>query len=491
MKTKIVEIIEGRLMNRLFLSMFSFLILIADIHGEQSNIKNEIEKFLEQKKYNGKGIGIVIQDVDNGKEIVSINGDEMLNPASVAKLVTGAAALELLGCNYTFSTKVYIDGTFNTDSGIVKGNLYIRGGGDPGFTAERIWLFTQHLYHLGIRNITGNLVLDDYFFDSVTVGPGFDDDNSSRAYLPLISALSSSFNTIAIHHRTGAVVGSPVYVDIFPKINGIKVVSNAKTAATGKSGIDIKTVATNLGTDVIVNGIMGLGELPRYTYRKVWQTWEIFGGAIMAQLDELGIKVAGNVLHATTPESLVSKKPLYSFSSEPLSVCLNAMFKFSNNFSSEMVYKTLSATDTNPGSWPKSSITVAQWWKKQQLPGQLSFQNGSGLGDVNRISARQISALLQHVWDQKSYLPEYLCALSQSGIDGTLKSRFKNSKLKGIVRAKTGTINTLGVSSMAGYLLKSGKTYAFAIICNKVGDGQYDNWMVQEGILELFNSLIN
>ncbi len=479
-------------MNRPVVVIFACISVIVNSWAADLDIQKEIQNYLNAKKYEGRGIGVVFKDVQEQKELVSINGSEMLNPASVTKLVTGAAAFELLGTSYQFSTRVFVDGTFDSDSGIVKGNLCFYGGGDPGLTAERLWLFAQHLYHLGIREIKGDLLFDDSFFDSVTVGPGFDDDSSSRAYLPLIGALSSSFNSIAIHHRTGTVVGAPVYIDVFPKISGLKVVSTAKTVETGKSGnIDIKTIGTDLGTSIMIKGGMALDDSPRYTYRKVWQTWETFGGAIMAQLNEIGIKVSGKMGNTQLPDSLISKKALYQFSSEPLSAYVGAMFKYSNNFSSEMIYKTLSATKGQPGSWPRSSSVIADWWKQNKLSGELQFQNGSGLGDVNRISAEQIVSLLSHVWNQKSYLPEYISALSISAVDGTLKSRFRRSQLQGIVRGKTGTLNSLKVSSLAGFLLKPGKTYAFAIICNNVGSGQYDNWMVQEGILEEFNKCIS
>ena len=478
-------------MNRPVIVIFACISFIVNSWAADADIQKEIQNYLTAKKYMGKGIGVVIKDVEEQSELVSVNGSEMLNPASVSKLITGAAALELLGANYQFSTRVFVNGKFDSDSGIVKGDLCFYGG-DPGLTAERIWLFVQHLYHLGVREIKGDLLFDDSFFDSVTVGPGFDDDSSSRAYLPLIGALSSSFNSIAIHHRTGTVVGSPVYIDVFPRISGLKIISTAKTVEPGKSGgIDIKTTATDLGTSIIVKGGMALDESPRYTYRKVWQTWETFGGAILAQLNDAGIKVTGKMVHTQLPDSIISRKALYQFSSEPLSVYLNAMFKYSNNFSSEMIYKTISAVSGEPGSWSRSSSVIADWWKQNKLSGELQFQNGSGLGDVNRISAEQVVSLLSHVWNQKAYLPEYLSALSVSGVDGTLKSRFRRSELKGIVRGKTGTLNSLNVSSLAGYLLKPGKTYAFAIICNNVGSGQYDNWMIQEGILEEFNKCIS
>ena len=109
---------------------------------------------------------------------------------------------------------------------------------------------------------------------SVTVGPGFDEDSSSRAYQPLISALSPSFSSLAIHHRSGNAAGSPVHVDVFPE-SGNKSGFLSKNSRDKNSSLDIRTVPAAGGTDIIVNGSMSLNDKPKYTYRKIWQTWRL------------------------------------------------------------------------------------------------------------------------------------------------------------------------------------------------------------------------
>lgn len=475
---------------RVFPVLIFLFCLTGAIHAE-SQAQLEIQKLLLSRGYQTKGAGIVIRDITNDSIIVSINGDSLYNPASVSKLVTSAAVYELLGNGFTFSTSIYIDKPFNADSGIVNGNLYIKGGADPGFTAERLWLLVQHLYHLGVRNIKGNLVLDDSFFDTVQTGPGFGEDSSSRAYESLVNALSANFNTLAIHNRSGNEAGSPVYIDVFPRVKGVKILSSAKTVKAGsKANFDIITKMTNGGTSVLASGGRSLDESPKYVYRKVWQARENFGGVIEALLDESGINFQGKIIHDKVPQSIVNE-PFYVFESEPLSQFVNAMFKYSSNFAAEMLFKSISASlDSVPGSWERSSEHVLSWWKQQELPGTPMIKNGSGMGNTNRISPIQITALLSHVAAHKEYFPEYLSALSISGVDGTLKSRFQKSPLKSIVRGKTGTLNDLGVSSLAGYLLLPKHTYSFAIIFNRVGKGQYDNWLMQENVLEKFYSVI-
>jgi len=452
-----------------------------------SSLQSAVEKTLKSKGYEGGGIGIAVVDIERDSLLVGINSDSLFIPASVSKLITGALALDILGSNYQFSTKVYTSGQLDYDSGTLQGNLYIKGQGDPGFTAERLWLLVQHLYHKGIRKIKGDLVLDVTFFDSVTVGPGFTNEGSSRAYAPLICPLSASFNTVAIHHRSGTKAGSPVHVDIFPRIKGIAIKTDAKTVTGKSSGIKVVTEPLKKSTQVVVQGSMKVGDKPRYTYRKVWQTWETFGNAVEALFDEIGISHEGKIVSGVSPNT----KPFYEFKSQPLSHYIDFLFKYSSNFAAEMIFKTIAASKNNaPGSWKHGSKIVDTWWKKHSLPGTPIIKNGSGMGSANRISPTQTSALLSYVWKQKSYLPEYLSSLSISGVDGTLSSRFRNSKLKGIVRAKTGTLNSIRVSSLAGYVLLPGRTLAFTVYCNKIGKGQYDNWQIQEQILEtVFDNL--
>lgn len=460
------------------------------IGAPSEDIQKSMENFVAGKKYNVSGVGIVFKEVGSTKPTASINGDQLLNPASVSKVVTASVAFELLKNNYLFKTGIFIKGSFDPDQGVVTGDLYIRGGGDPGFTAERLWLLVQHLHHRGIKTITGNLILDDFYFDSVLVGPGFDEDSNSRAYQPLICPLAASFNTLAVHVRPGKAPGSPVAVDIFPENAGVSIQSSAKTVASGSKGeIVVETVPSKSGTSVVVRGARQVNSEPSYIYRKIWQSWEMFGGAVMAQFNNAGIKVQGATLHGKVPGDLLGK-PFYQFESQPLTEFVNDMFKYSSNFVAEMIFKTLSSQDSLPGSWERSSDIVKNWWKNNNLPGEPTIRNGSGMGNTNRISAGEIVEVLDHVWSQKTYLPEYLSALSTAGIDGTLKSRFKNSALKGLIRGKTGTLNDYGVSTLAGYMLLPHTTWAFAILCNKAGNGQYDNWMTQEAIVEKFYDMV-
>ena len=449
-----------------------------------ASMQQSVTELLKSRRYDSGGVGIVIKNLKNDSIVVSINPDTLLNPASVAKLVTSAAALELLGPDFVHATNVYIDGKFNSDSGIVNGNLYIKGFGDPGFSAERIWLFVQYLRHRGIKTVKGNLIIDDFYYDSVSVGPGFSEDSGSRAYQSLISALPVAFSSVGIHKRPGQDAGSPVHVDMFPKIEGVRISSSAKTVDGSRGRLDVSTSLFAGTTQILVKGSMAVNEKPRYTYRRVWQTWETFGGAFRAQCEQSGLHIEGKTIRAKVPDYLIAKGAFYTFESEPMPVFINHMLKWSSNFASEMLFKTMGARQQGvPGTWPKGVSVVSNWWEKSGLPGKPEIGNGSGMGDVNRISAAQVTELLSHVSKQKTYYHDFVSALPSAGVDGTLKTRFHRSKLRGVVRAKTGTLNSLRVTTLAGYMFLDDTTYAFAIILNSAGAGQFDNWVIQEEIL--------
>jgi D-alanyl-D-alanine carboxypeptidase/D-alanyl-D-alanine-endopeptidase (penicillin-binding protein 4) len=470
--------------------------------NDSGSLQSAVEALIKSRKYNSAGLGIVVKDISKDSVVVAVNPDMPMNPASVQKLITGAAAFELLGHTHSFATRFYIDGAFQADSGIIDGNLYIKGVGEPGINPEKLWLIVQHLRHRGVRKVTGNLIIDDYFFDEAAVGPGFSEEES-RAYQSLISALPVSYSSIAVHHRPGQQAGSPVHVDIFPKIEGVKVSATATTVAGAKGRIDIATSLQNGNTQVNVKGTMGIEEPPGYAYRRLWQSWESFGGAFRAQCADNGIKIAGKTARQRVPDSLTAKAPFYLYGGDPLTEFVKHMFKWSSNFIAEMLFKTMGAEKLgDPGTWPKGSAAVSAWWELRGLPGKPQVINGSGMGgekasrgaaedssgapgrNENRVSPSQIVELLAYVSRRKDYYHDYVAALSLAGMDGTLRSRFQRSKLRGAVRGKTGTLNSVKVSTLAGYMFLDDKTYAFAVFCKNVGSNQYDNWIMQEQILE-------
>jgi serine-type D-Ala-D-Ala carboxypeptidase/endopeptidase (penicillin-binding protein 4) len=455
-----------------------------------AGLQKPVEALLAKGKYPLSKVAIALRDIASDTMCAALNADTLFNPASVSKLVTAAMAFDKLGTGYTFKTLVFLDSVFDPATGACRGNMYIRGGGDPSLVIERMWLFVQYLAAMGIKRVEKDIVLDDSFFDTASCGPGFYEDSADNPYMAPVNALSANFNCVSVWARPGIAAGAPVFTGMLPKADIVNLSSTAKTGAAGKQNDFAITVRKSPNADatmVTVSGTMPQDNKQVLEYRKVWQARDYFASILQGLLSDNKIVFKGGFRHGVVPDSLKRKPPFLVFPSIPLYDIVTDMFKYSSNFAAEMIFKTLSAEkDSTFGSWEKSSALAQAWWREKGLPCSPKIKNGSGMGDSNRLSCRQIVELLSLVNRSKSFYPEYLYALPSAGVDGTLKSRFKTSRFKGIVRAKTGTLNDFAVHSIAGYVLLPKKTYAFAIIFNGISSRTQSNqWEMQEKILDL------
>ena len=453
-------------------------------------VSNKIKALLEKNHFPLSNVGIILKNLDTDSLVAALNPNQPFNPASVSKLATVAMAFDQLGTNYTYKTRFYTEGPYDPNEGVCNGNFYIRGSGDPLLVIERMWIIVQYLHRFyGLRSIAGDIVLDDSFFDTTAIGPCFIEDSmASNPYAAPVGALSANFNTVGVYVRPGEAPEAPVKAMLFPQLPNVELLVRAKTSGRSRtSGISIGSRQEKKGTVMVVGGSMAAGAEPRYILRKVRQTWEYFGQMFKMFLDENNILCKGTIRRGVVPDSVKASKPFYTWESPPLWEIAADMMKFSTNLCAEMVFKTLSAVrDSGNGSWEKSAEMIRDWWKEKGLPGTPVIKNGSGMGDCNRFSVSQIEALLRFAWTQKAYLPEFLNAFPIAGNDGTLKSRFKNSRLRNFVRGKTGTLNDEGVYSIAGYVLMPKSDYAFAIVFNSAGGKYpYQHWEMEQKILEM------
>jgi D-alanyl-D-alanine carboxypeptidase/D-alanyl-D-alanine-endopeptidase (penicillin-binding protein 4) len=461
------------------------------IPGSNESLSQKLKALLAKNHYSLSSVGILLRDVDKESTVIAINPDTLYNPASVSKLTTAAIAFDKFGAAFTYKTPVFYDGTFNPDSGIVNGNLYIKGSGDPSLVIERLWIFVQYLYRFcGLRGITGDVVLDDSYFDTISIGPCFDEDSdATNPYVAPVNAISANFNTVELCERPGESPDDPVRVQVFPQLPTIDVVVKAKTVASHRRGAAtiIRSERADAQTRFLILGTLAQDAQMNRVIRRVNQTWDHFGAIFKMFLDENKIVFKGRVRRGRLPDSLVTSKPLFIWESPPLWEIINDMMKYSTNFYAEMLFKLFSATrDSGGGAWDKSATLSQAWWKEKGLPGNPLIMNGSGMGDCNRYSVSQLCALLSFMWSQKASLPEWLSAFPAAGIDGTLRSRFKESRLRGLVRGKTGTLNNYGVYTIAGYVLMPKATYSFAILFNNMTTKYpYQHWAMQQKILEL------
>ncbi|MGE3760079.1 MAG: D-alanyl-D-alanine carboxypeptidase/D-alanyl-D-alanine-endopeptidase [Pseudobdellovibrionaceae bacterium] len=386
-----------------------------------------------------------------------LNEKEQMTPASITKIATAAAVLQKLGASFKFQTTLWTSGSVR--DGVLKGDLVLKGGGDPGFVSETMWFLVNEFVRTGIKKVDGNIMVDDTDFDSVRADPSRDPERVDRAYDAPVGAMSFNWNSINIFVRPTQVGEAPaVFLD--PIGNGFSVMNKAKTVNKAGTSIEI----SRDGNKIRVSGTIGVGQDEKVTYKNIDDPAEWAGQNLVFFLDQRGITVTGKLKTGKKPEGA---KLLAKADSKPVSSSVTDMMKFSNNFVAEMLTKNLAA---QAGVVPATieggmKIIRANLVSMGIEDKNFNLINPSGLSRKNKMRALDLAQVLTKSFENFPTSAEFLTALPLAGIDGTLKSRMKNPQSTGWVRAKTGLLN--GVVGLAGYAgRKDGSVRAFAFIFN-------------------------
>ena len=424
-------------------------------------LKKSLADVLAQAPLSGARTSVQVQSLDDGTVVFAQDADDLLNPASNVKLFTAAAALVWLGPEYRFETDFLSDGEL---SGGRVGVLYVRGKGDPSLSTERLFNIAGELYHRGLREVRGDLVVDDGWFDGQRLAPGFDQEVGDRPYLAPCGALSLNWNAVAIYLRPGDRPGARAHVEIEPASDYFSVDNQLVTAAHHRR-FSVTLAPGREKQKVVVRGTVPAERGVLTLWKKIDEPALYFGHTLRRLLAERGIKVRGRVRIGTAPEHA---RPLYVAQSESLDLILKRLNKVSSNFVAEQLIKTLGAEiKGQPGSFSNGIEVVEDFLHREIgiVRGSYVMKNGSGLNDANRFSASQINRLLRFMYQRFPLAPEYLSSMGIAGKDGTLKNRFEGSEAAGRLRGKTGTLEN--VAALSGYVQSiGGEKFVFAVLVN-------------------------
>ncbi len=440
----------------------------GDASGEgQTSLAAAIEEVIAGSALATARVGIEVVSLDTGEVVYALNADELLNPASNVKLFTSAAALSLLGPGFQFDTEFFAESA--AVGAAKRDNLYVRGGGDPTLTSESLWRIACDLYNRGLRQVTGDIVLDERFFDGERVGAGYDQENSDRAYMAPPGALSLNWNSVGVHITPARRAGRRASVVVDPLSDFIAVENKAMTR--GRRALRRLAVSSALSADgqkqvVSVSGRIPVGGQPVSFWRKVDDPGLYFGHTLKRFLKMRGVEVKGGVRRGAVPKSGVQSLLLHR--SETLDLVLKRVNKFSSNVVSEQLVKTLGAKIFGaPGSWRTGLYAIEHFLDAEigLKPGTYVMKNGSGLNDANRFSAHQINTLLLKMWRNFPMAPEFLSSMGIAAEDGTLQFRMDGTEAERRLRGKTGTLEN--VSALSGYVQTlGGERFAFSIVAN-------------------------
>lgn len=412
--------------------------------------------------------------------VVDINGDVKKIPASISKVATTSAVLDAFPPGSTFKTTLWTEGAPDA-KGVIKGAVYLKGGGDPSFVSENMWFLVNAFKRTGIKTIEGDIVVDDSLFDLVRFDESREDVRVDRAYDAPVGAMSFNWNSINIFVRpggsgeAGSVFLDPEneYTVLVNQTKTTKGVTNTLEARREKSGDESREKFS-------VSGHIGADKSEVVIFKNISKPDLWAGANLRSFLAQRGITVSGGVRAGKTPPGAIQQAESSSKNVEQIIADMN---KFSNNFVAEMLTKNLSAKSGAQGNL-KNGVELIQrhlldlGLKKDDFV----FVNPSGLTRDNRFSAKSLWKVVHHLHSDFRIQPEFFASLPIAGIDGTLKKRMKGSAAERWVRAKTGMLN--GVTALAGYAGKEdGTVYSFVFIHNGSRDESriralYDEWLI-------------
>lgn len=456
-------------------------------HAANTTLPKTVSSLLQKNGIGEASISVLVAAMGSGEIVLQLNQGVFRNPASVQKLVTTLAALELLGPAYQWQTRYLIVGKIA--NGRLQGNLVLQGGGDPFLTVERLWRHVIAIRQRGIRDIEGRLIIDNSLFNIAPHDRRVFDGKPQRVYNVEADAalinLSATRFVIAPRINNDAAGGIAVFAD--PPLANL-VINNNLSAQTGKcispnSGWSMTLnrkhdniiatfdgqYRTRCGGHSVARSILNNQE---YTYQLFRHLWQSSGGTL-----------AGGYQLGITPDNAQELIALPSLTLAEYIIDIN---KFSNNVMARQLLLTIGTEQAQAQGADTRQTGIAaikQWLDQIGIPPTgWVMENGAGLSRISRLSASQIHQLLEFAW-HSTWRPEFVASLPLAAVDGTMKTRLQQSALQGRARIKTGLINN--VRSMAGYVhAKNGKHYAVVMMIDSNKVNYYNGNQIQDALLQ-------
>ena len=451
-------------------------------------LRARIQEVLRNPELAPAQMAVKIASLDTGRTLFEENAAKLLHPASNMKIYTVSAALDRLGPDFRFKTSAYAL-SMPDAAGTIRGDLIIYGRGDPSFAAsfnngdyyKAIDDFAARIAATGVKRIEGNVVGDESYFTGPRLGYGWEWDDLQWYYGAEISALTVDDNSLDIFVRPGDTVGAQGIVTTGPVTPIVTIINHTMTGPQGtrRNITVVRPLGTNtievsgsvpLGLDAADKGNVGSVAITNPALLFVYMLRSSLaakGVTITGQSQTIDARGRGGVSLQTN--SLVE---IASVQSPPFSQIAAQTLKPSQNLYTELILRTLAKTVSPNGSTPERTtaddgIEAVKAFLRQagiEPHGQVVQADGSGLSRHDYITANGTLQLLTYM-NTHRYASVFRDALPIAGVDGTLRTRMRNTPAAGNLRAKTGTIN--GVASLSGYVTTAaGEHLVFSIILN-------------------------
>ena len=424
----------------------------------------EVERVLAQRRIPGTSLSVLVREIGRDEPLVSYNASVPRNPASTMKVVTTYAALELLGPAYSWRTRAWATGPVNDL--VLEGHLVLEGGGDPFMTADRWWGFVNGLRQVGIERVTGDVVIDNTYFQHQGDDRAAFDNRPYRSYNVLPDALMVNLQTVNVSVVPDAASGA-VRARVNPWPANMVVENSVRLergpCRRGSGGVVVAMPDGPSGNRLSLGGHYASGCGPLSVTRAVMRAPDFAFGTFKTYWQQSGGTLDGGMRLGPVP---ANARLVYTHESLTLAEVIRLVNKFSSNVMARHLLLTIGAEKAGrPGTTAAGARAIGELLASRGIPTRdLVIENGSGLSRTERISAQGLAEVLLDAW-KSPYAPEFQASLPLSAVDGTLRRRFRSPDMEGRLRMKTGSLQD--VSALAGYVnAASGKTYVAVIILN-------------------------
>jgi D-alanyl-D-alanine carboxypeptidase/D-alanyl-D-alanine-endopeptidase (penicillin-binding protein 4) len=415
-------------------------------------------------------IAFYVADAGNGSVVYSYNPKISLTPASNMKLISSAAALELLGPNHIFKTSIGYTGVLNNETGVLNGDIIIKGGGDPALGSDN---FSNHyedfaeqwieaIKNAGIKKVNGRVITDDSYYDFDPVAPRWLWEDLGASYGAGVFGLSIFDNTCSIKVRTSN-DGNVEIVDITPNLDEYVFTNRLKSVGTEANWYvytaPYSTSGWLSGTIPVRNEYVMKASIPdpplmaaqMLSRRMKVEEIEITGAPTTARIENLTNIDITCLAQTNSPE---------------LSAITEFLNKESVNLYADTFTKELGKQFRGNGSLSDGTKVIMQFLSSAGVDTCGFFiEDGSGLSARSAINAEGIATLLIYMWNEGKYFQDYISSLPDAAQSGTIAQFFTDPVFKSNLKAKSGSMTR--VRCYSGYFTaKSGKNMVFSMLIN-------------------------
>lgn len=455
-------------------SSFRLLLLVALLSTPLLTRAAQGLPALEQLAAKGYSVAGLVVDLGTESRIAGFNADKLLTPASITKLYVAAKALEIWGSDYRFETDVLVQG--QRQGTRLQGNLVLRGGGDPSLTNEGLWRLARDIAQHGIKQISGDLIVDESRFGHVpcvTIDRCEAEKSSWHSYDALLSSAVVNYSNIAVVVAPSEQIGDTARISVDPyPIPNIEVHGSIQTAKGYGAHYKLSRITDDTGDSLKVSGTIGVNAGVHRSYRSVGRPALFTGRLFREFLRAADISVAGDVRVSRVP---VEGERLTSYQGEPLNKIIDDMLYYSNNLIADVLTLNIRVelAPQAPVNLPFAGGELQRYARETTSAGPYAdasgarLFDGSGLNPDNRLAPVDLVSLLASVYRRSQDFPFLIGALrvpAQSpsrGLSG-------GAELLERMSIKTGGLSEpVTVNTLAGYLrFKDGGWGAFAMMVN-------------------------